>query len=92
MCTGCHGFELDFVVSSGRGTVHSFVVAEHPQVPPFSYPNVVVLVDLEEGTRLVSRLVGVEPDAVTIGMPVAVNYECIDEELTLHYFRPMGRE
>jgi len=92
MCTGCHGFELDFVVASGRGTIHSFVVAEHPQVPPFSYPNVVVLVDLEEGTRLVSRLVGVEPDAVTIGMPVAVDYERIDGKLTLHCFRPMGRE
>ncbi len=89
MCTGCHGFELDAVVASGLGTVHSFVVAEHPPIPPFSYPNVIVLVDLEEGTRLVSRLVGVEPDAVWIGMPVAVAYERIDEALTLHCFRPV---
>ncbi len=89
MCTGCHGFELDSMVASGRGIVHSFVVAEHPQIPPFSYPNVIVLVELEEGTRLVSRLVDVEPDAVRIGMPVAVDYERIDDDLTLHCFRPV---
>lgn len=92
MCTGCHGFDLDFVIASGSGTVHSFVVAEHPPIPPFSYPNVIVLVDLEEGTRLVSRLVGVEPDAVRIGMPVAVDYERIDDALTLHCFRPVATE
>lgn len=90
MCTGCHGFELDFLVASGRGTIHSFVVAEHPPIPPFHYPNVIVLVDLEEGTRLVSRLVGVEPGAVEIGMAVMADYEDIDDDLTLHCFRPVS--
>jgi uncharacterized OB-fold protein len=87
MCSGCHSFEMESIVASGRGTIHSFVVAEHPPIPPFSYPNVIALVDLEEGTRLVSRLVGVVPDAVEIGMRVAVDYERIDDELTLHCFR-----
>lgn len=88
MCGGCHSFELGSVVASGRGTVHSFVVAEHPPIPPFDYPNVIVLVELEEGTRLVSRLVGVAPEEVAIGLPVAVEFERIDDELTLHRFRP----
>jgi hypothetical protein len=48
--------------------IHSFVVAHHPPVPPFAYPNVIVLVELAEGTRLVSRLVGTRPDDVQIGM------------------------
>lgn len=90
MCMGCHGFEMDSIVASGRGSIHSFVVAHHPPVPPFAYPNVIVLVDLEEGTRLVSRLVGVAPDDVRIGMPVAVEFETLDGELTLHRFRPAG--
>lgn len=88
MCSGCHSFELGWTRASGRGRVHSFVVAEHPRIPPFAYPNVIVLVDLEEGTRLVSRLAGVGPEAVAIGMAVAVDFERVDDELTLHLFRP----
>jgi uncharacterized OB-fold protein len=88
MCSACHGFELGVREASGRGTVHSFVVAHHPPIPPFEYPNVIALVELEEGTRLVSRLSGVGPDDVSIGMPVVVEFETIDDELTLHRFRP----
>ena len=88
MCPHCHCFEMGAIEASGRGTIHSFVVAEHPRIPPFAYPNVIVLVQLEEGTRLVSRLVGVAPDDVAIGQPVEVDFEPVDEELTLHCFRP----
>jgi uncharacterized OB-fold protein len=88
MCPACHSLEWDFLVASGRGTIHSFVVAEHPPVPPFDYPNVIVLVDLEEGTRLVSRLVGLAPDEVAIGLPVRADFETVDGDLALHRFRP----
>ncbi len=88
MCPSCHGFEMEAIEASGRGAIHSFVVVHHPPVPPFSYPNVIVLVELDEGTRLVSRLVGVDPDAVTIGMRVEVGFETVDDDLALHYFRP----
>jgi hypothetical protein len=91
MCPACHSLEMGAVEASGRGTIHSFVVTEHPPVPPFSYPNVIVLVELEEGTRLVSRLVGVDPDAVAIGLPVEVEFESVDEELVLHRFRPRAQ-
>lgn len=90
MCTACHAFELDAIDASGQGTVHSFVVVEHPRIPPFAYPNVVVLVELAEGTRLVSRLLGAAPEEVAIGMPVVVDFERVDEELTLPCFRPAG--
>ena len=58
-------------------------------MPPFAYPNVIVLVELAEGTRLVSRLVGVAPDDVRIGMPVRVDFETVDGDLHLHVFRPV---
>ncbi len=87
MCPGCHSFEMEAIEASGRGIIHSFVVAHHPPIPPFEYPNVIVLVELEEGTRLVSRLVGTQPDDVAIGMPVAVEFEKVDEGLVLHRFR-----
>jgi len=88
MCPKCHSLDWDFVVAGGRGTIHSYVIAEHPPVPPFDYPNVIVLVDLEEGTRLVSRLADLAPDEVAIGLPVHVDFETVDGDLALHLFRP----
>lgn len=90
MCAGCHTFDMEAIVASGRGTIYSFVVVHHPPVPPFAYPNVIALVELEEGTRLVSRLVGVDPERVAIGMPVAVEFETIADGFVLHRFRPRG--
>jgi len=92
MCPRCQSLEWDAVVSSGRGRIYSYVVAHHPPVPPFTYPNAIVLVELEEGTRLVSNLVGIDPADVTIGLPVQVEFTRVDEELVLPLFRPMKRD
>src|SRR5437667_2502624 len=88
MCPHCQSLEWDTVVASGRGTVYSFVVPHHPQVPAFEYPYVVALVELEEGTRLVSNVIDVDPADVTVGMPVEVSFVAVDDELTLPLFRP----
>jgi uncharacterized protein len=88
MCPCCHTLEWDTVRASGRGTVHSYVVPRQPRPPAFPEPYVVVLVDLEEGTRLVSNLVEIEPEAVRIGMPVELVVTKVDAELTLPLFRP----
>lgn len=88
-CPECHSFEWDAVEASGRGTVYSFVVVHHPQTPIWEYPLPVVLVELEEGTRLVSNLLGVEPDAIEIGMPVQVEFGEFANDVTLPQFRPV---
>lgn len=88
MCPGCNSLEWDTIESSGRGTVHSFVMPMHPQFPFMEYPYIVVLVDLDEGVRLVSNLVGIAPADASIGMPVVVDYVEFDGELVLHQFRP----
>jgi uncharacterized OB-fold protein len=73
-------------VSSGRGTVYSYVVHHHPPVPGFTPPFVVALVELEEGVRVVSNLIEVDPSSVEIGLPVRVAFEAVDDELTLPVF------
>ena len=88
MCGGCHGLDLGYLRASGRGTLYSYVVAHHPPVPPFEYPNLIVLVELEEGTRLVSNLVGIAPEDVRIGMPVAVEFAEVEPGRLLPRFRP----
>jgi uncharacterized OB-fold protein/acyl dehydratase len=89
MCGACRSLEWDTVEASGRGVVYSFVVNHHPQVAAFDYPLVVALVELEEGTRLVSNILGVDPHEVHVGMPVEVEFVTFDEELTLPQFHPV---
>lgn len=65
---------IDYVVSSGEGTVFSFVVHHAPQVPGRTLPFVIALVELEEGVRMLGELRNVDPATVTIGMPVRAMY------------------
>jgi uncharacterized OB-fold protein/acyl dehydratase len=73
-CSSCGAFDMGYAVASGRGTVYSFTVVHHPQVPGFRYPLVVALVELEEGVRFLADLVGATPSQVEIGMPVEVEW------------------
>lgn len=77
-CPRCGSYELGYQVASGRGTVYSSVEVHHPQVPGFDYPVVVGLVELEEGTRLLTELVDIDPERVEIGMPVEVAFEEVE--------------
>ncbi|ORX10969.1 DNA-binding protein [Mycobacterium szulgai] len=65
---------VDYAVSSGRGTVFSFVVHHAPKVPGRTLPFVIALVELEEGVRMLGELRGIDPAAVQIGMPVRAMY------------------
>ncbi len=88
MCPNCRSLDWDPIESSGRGTVYSYVMPHHPRFPFFDYPYIVVLVELEEGVRLVSNLYDIDPADVTAGMPVEVFYRTFDGDLVLHQFRP----
>ncbi|OBK26010.1 DNA-binding protein [Mycobacterium asiaticum] len=65
---------VDYAVSSGRGTVFSFVVHHAPRVPGRTLPFVIALVELEEGVRLLGELRGADPATVEIGQPVRATY------------------
>jgi uncharacterized OB-fold protein len=57
-------------------------------VPAFDYPLAVGLIELEEGTRLVADVIGVEPSEIQVGMPVEVEWVDHDPDLSLPAFRP----
>ena len=94
--------QTDYVVSSGRGTVFSFVVHHAPRVPGRTkFPFVIALVELEEGVRMLGELRDVDPAEVRIGMEVEVEFldmpgdESEDaafgtEPWTLYAWRPAG--
>lgn len=87
MCAHCLSTAWDTLASSGRGTVHSWVLSHHPTQPDAS-PRIVVLVELEEGVRLVSNLGGIDWPDVVNDMAVAVSFETFEGNVTLPQFRP----
>lgn len=87
-CNICGSYEFDSVVASGRGHVYSFVEPVHPKVPAFDYPLIVGLVELEEGTRLLTNIVDCDPEKVRVGMPVELDVREANHEMPLPLFRP----
>lgn len=88
MCPACQSLEWDSIASSGRGEVYSFVVHHHPPVYGYETPFAIALVELEEGTRIVGNVLGIEPAAVRVGLPVQVDFVRVDGEWTLPQWRP----
>ena len=92
ICPHCFSRDVEWRQASGRGTLHAFGIVHRGPTPAFRehVPYVVALVDLEEGPRMPTNLVGVEPDAghVHVGMALEVTFEDVTEEITLPKFRP----
>ena len=65
------------------GPVHSFLVHHAPAIPGKTLPLPVAVVETEEGVRMIGELRGVGPDEVAIDQAVHVDFERIDDELTL---------
>ena len=86
MCPQCHSYDWVALEACGRGTIHSFVVVHQPQLPGFSYPLPVALIDLEEGVRVVSNLAGISADRVRIGMPVEIEFTEVEPGYVLYAF------
>ncbi|MGW1053375.1 bifunctional MaoC family dehydratase N-terminal/OB-fold nucleic acid binding domain-containing protein [Streptomyces sp. NPDC002521] len=78
-CNACGGSDWDTVEASGAGTVYSYVVMHHPPFPAFEPPYAVGLVELAEGVRMVSNVVGVPYDKVRIGLPVRVEFRTYED-------------
>jgi hypothetical protein len=92
MCAECGSWDWQWQASSGRGRVFSWTVVALPLHPAFraDAPYAAVIVELEEGVRLLSHVVDVAPDALEIDMPVEVCFEEATPDVTLPKFRRAG--
>jgi len=76
--------------AAGSGYTYSFVTYRESPHPAFKAPYSVVLVEMEEGVRLVSNMVDIEPNEISIGMPVEAVFDEVAEDITLPKFRKVG--
>jgi hypothetical protein len=90
LCVSCLSDAIEWQRASGRGRVYSFTVTHQNQAPPFrdATPYVLAYVELDEGPRLLSNIVGCAPESVRIGMPVAVEFQPAKGEIAVPRFRP----
>lgn len=89
-CPACGATDPGWIVSKGAGAVFSFVTYHEPKLPGFAYPYVVAVIELDEGSRLVANVEGIDPAAVKIGTRVKVEFRKVDDETTLPVFVPAG--
>jgi uncharacterized protein len=90
VCPRCLSDRYSWMEPAGDGVVSSYVIYHKAWAPWLAdrVPYAVVQVELPEGPRLTTNLIGVEPSEVRIGMPVRVCFEPITEEVTLVQFQP----
>jgi uncharacterized OB-fold protein/acyl dehydratase len=88
MCGACQSIEWDSIAAQGGGSVYSYTVLHHPKFPGYDYPLVCAVIELDEGTRIVSNVVGCDPAEVRIGMRVQLSLAAVDDTMTLPFFKP----
>ncbi|MBI2877417.1 MAG: Zn-ribbon domain-containing OB-fold protein [Candidatus Tectomicrobia bacterium] len=94
LCPECSTTDLEWVQVSGKGTVYSYTIIRRAAFPSFAadVPYVFAIVELEEGPRMATNLVGCPPERARIGLPVEATFEDVAPEVTLVKFRPSSME
>jgi uncharacterized protein len=90
ICPNCLSDRFAWERASGRGTVYTFTIVRRAMGRGWDamIPYVLAVVELDEGVQFMSDLVNVDPDAVTIGMPVEVTFAELDGTTKLPLFQP----
>jgi len=89
MCPTCHSFQHTFERVSGRGRIWSWVIAHPPVLPAFAdkTPYNIVVVELEEGVRMIGNLLNVPNEEIVEGMEVVVDFDDVEEGVSLPAWR-----
>ncbi|MBU0991020.1 MAG: Zn-ribbon domain-containing OB-fold protein [Proteobacteria bacterium] len=90
-CPECWSKDLGWIEAKGTARVYSFTITRDMVEPKFmpDLPYVLAMVDLDEGIRMMTRIVECDHDKIRIGMDVEVVFEDISDDCALPMFRPI---
>ena len=90
-CPACGSRSVRVVKASGRAILYSYVIHHRPRAG-FEPPYAIAVVELEEGPRMMTNIVGCPqtPEALVLDMPLEVAFEAQNDAITLPFFRPAG--
>ena len=88
-CPHCLGAKLGWRAASGRGTLYTFAIMHQMMNPGFAgeVPYNVCQIDLAEGVRMVSNVVGIANDRLRIGMALEVVFDAVGADVAIPKFR-----
>lgn len=89
-CSCCLSDQLRWRDVSGNGSLYTFTIARQPTSPHFANetPQLLAVVELDEGVRLTSNLVDVDEADIQVGMRVKACFERVSPDITLLKFQP----
>lgn len=98
VCSECTSDNLSLREVSGNGTLYTYTIVHRPVAMEQELPFVIAVIALDmegaecaDGVRLMSNIVDTAPEALEIGMPVAVVWETMSDEVSVPRFRPARR-
>jgi len=88
-CPKCGARDVKVVKASGKGKLYSYIINHLPS-PGYTSPFIVAIVELDEGVRLMTNLLEIEPDPakIELDMPLEVTFEKVSDEISLPQFKP----
>jgi uncharacterized OB-fold protein len=92
-CPLCSSKDVAWFTASGHGKLYSYVINHRPAYGFQDYaPYVIAVVQLDEGPRMMTNIIGVDPTPANlpIDLPVEVTWEKQDDTITFPIFRPVG--
>ena len=89
-CPSCLSDQLIWREVSGRGVLYTYTLARQPTAPHFAdeTPQQLAVVELDEGVRMTSTLVNVEPSDIVIGMRLQPYFDQVTDAVTLLRYQP----
>jgi len=89
-CPECLSQDLEWVESSGEGTIYTYTIIYHSPIREFEslVPYILAIIELKEGVRIMSNIVHCEPAEIHVGMMVQVIFEEVSKDISLPKFQP----
>lgn len=90
-CPNCSSRDVEVFTATGRGRIHTFIISRF-RSPGFETPYSLAVVELEEGPRMMTNIVGVpqSTDHIKMEMPVEAVFESVNDDVSLVKFKPAG--
>lgn len=91
VCPHCWSERLEWIDAVGGGRLYTFSIVFRNDLPPFGeqVPYVAAVVELDEGPRVMTRVVDCDPDELAVGMELEVTFRPLDEDFDVPVFRPV---
>ena len=90
-CMHCGSQEVRWVEASGRGVIYSYTIIRQNKAPDFvnEVPYNVAIIQLEEGPRMMSNVIAIDPAELRVDLPVTVVFDPVSDTISLPRFRPL---